>query len=189
MRRLKLAQFDSNHTEKQRASFRSWLKKITVNHVSLVLGLLHYYDILSKAQHGSSTVNQLPWEFYDKVQVLEKKLAILSTTDDWPTLTKYKKELEVGTIEGVHIGTETVSSLRSTETFGLRFKEQVIKATEYLKLIAKHMSSQIKIYIFEPKLISCMRLAFTQWDEENCLKLIEVSKGAKGLWITRRPYW
>ena len=79
--KLKLAQVDSNHSEKQRGLFRSWQNKITVNHVSLLLGLLDYYDILSKAQHGASTVNQLPWEFYDKVQVIEKKLALLLNTE------------------------------------------------------------------------------------------------------------
>ena len=42
IRQLKIAQIDNNHDEKQYNKFRAWLKKITVKHVTIAMGLLHY---------------------------------------------------------------------------------------------------------------------------------------------------
>ena len=43
IRQLKIAQIENNHDKKQRNKFRAWLKKITVKHVTIAVGLLHYY--------------------------------------------------------------------------------------------------------------------------------------------------
>ena len=118
IRQLKIAQIDNNHDEKQRNKFKAWLKKITVKHVTIAVGLLDYYHELAKAQHGASKVNLLPWEFYDRVSQLAARLELMSKSINdkvWKNLTSHMDNLKLGIINNVHIGTELPTVLRSNE--------------------------------------------------------------------------
>ena len=180
IRQLKIAQIDNNHDEKQRNKFKAWLKKITVKHVTIAVGLLDYYHELAKAQHGASKVNLLPWEFYDRVSQLAARLELMSKSINdkvWKNLTSHMDNLKLGIINNVHIGTELPTVLRSNELDNDP-SVHVKGAIETLQNITKLMSEQLRKDIGEPSLITDMRQAFSQWSESHFIKLIEKSKQA-----------
>ena len=48
--------------------------KMKRKHMTIVYGLCDIYEIIASTQHGVSTVNQLPWEYNEKVEALKEVL-------------------------------------------------------------------------------------------------------------------
>ena len=59
---------------KRRAKLEGLLSKVTVKHATVMLALQDVYSCLSKAQHGVTRVNQLPWQFHERIQHLIDEL-------------------------------------------------------------------------------------------------------------------
>ena len=86
--------------------------------------------------------------------------------------------LKSGIINDILIVTELHTVLRSTEEES--DSSLIVKrAIESLQNYAKLMSQQLRKDIGEPALITNMRQAFNQWNEDSLMNLIEVSKHAK----------
>ena len=67
--------------------------------------LMEIYSCISKAQHGVSKVNQLPWQFFDRVDHLIAELDVIAayrlTSPGESTLSKNLDLLKKGEIKGV----------------------------------------------------------------------------------------
>ena len=70
IRRMNEAQLDDTMNNEKKAQYSGFLAKVTVCHVALMHGLMDVYACLSKAQHGVSKVNQLPWHYKHRVDYL-----------------------------------------------------------------------------------------------------------------------
>ena len=148
---LNKAQNDNNHTLKQREMLVASLKLISLEHVTLAIGLMDYYDVLSKAQHGSSQVNQLCWEFYDHVHFLEDSLENMTSCDTkyWPCLNKYMDSLKVAEIQHVPLQSEEQKNTRKqsslSETEPLQKNQDVIAdAFKTLSQVCLKMKEQLE---------------------------------------------
>ena len=55
--------FDVNEDKEKVEKFKNYLAEVNITHMTNVFGLLDVYNVLSKAQHGVSKVNQFPYEY------------------------------------------------------------------------------------------------------------------------------
>ena len=60
VKRINEMLIDENEDDEKVDKFRNLLAEINVRHITVVYGLIDIYKLLSKAQHGVSTVNQFP---------------------------------------------------------------------------------------------------------------------------------
>ena len=177
IRRLNISQLDVNHNDEQKQVFLSWLKKISVFMVTMSAGLLDYYHLLAKSQHGASTVNKLPWEYYDCVNSLIDSLKEMSTdVTCWKILNKYLHDLKEGVIDGVPIRCELPVITRRSSAQVDPCIEVENAITELLK-VASLMCYELE-GIVEPDIIKHMRNAFQNWEETGLMSLIDLSKEA-----------
>ena len=180
---LNKAQNDNNHTNKQKDTLLAALKKITLEHVTIVVGLMDYYHVLAKAQHGASTVNQLCWEFYDKVEVLRDTLENMSKgeLDKWPNLKHCLNSLEISEIQNVPIATEMPKQTRQhtandSEHDPIENNRKIISsARKVLGKVCSTMKEQLHERIVIPDLINTIKKAFFKWESTELQKLIQIS--------------
>ena len=80
LQRMKILQENLQHdnTDKGKVEkFQSFLRQIDVEHIVVLHSLYDVYNVVAKAQHGVSKVNQLPWEYGDRVERLEAELTAI----------------------------------------------------------------------------------------------------------------
>ena len=53
---------------------QGFLSQIDVQHVATAYFLHDFYNILAKVQHGVCKINQLPWEYNEKIEKMKKSL-------------------------------------------------------------------------------------------------------------------
>ena len=127
--------------------------------------MLDYYHFLAKTQHGASAVNQLPWEFYDKVNILADKLDNLSKSNEteWPILSTYIEKLKLGKIDGVSIQSSVEYITSNLCSSNPQQNNSIQEAVKEIQKIAKLMSQQLKCDINEPVIITNISQDFRDW--------------------------
>ena len=60
----------------QRFKFKGYLSQLHIKHV-ICYSLFDFYNILAKVQHGVCKINQLPWEYDDRLDKMKKSLTEL----------------------------------------------------------------------------------------------------------------
>ena len=60
----------SEEPKDKQQKIKGLLSEINITHMTIIYGIFYIYDCLAKAQHGVSKVNRFPWEFSDRVDIL-----------------------------------------------------------------------------------------------------------------------
>ena len=68
IRRMNEMQYDIHEDETKSSKFRCYLSKTNAKHIITIYWSCHICGLIASTQHGVSTVNQLPWEYDDKVE-------------------------------------------------------------------------------------------------------------------------
>ena len=107
----------------------------------------------------------------------------LSSNDktEWPVLSTYVNSLKMGILKNVPIVTEPGNNLRSRNKENelndpaATNEAEISKALLELQNITKLMITQLKENIAEPLLVTKMREAFVNWNEDSLKALITMS--------------
>ncbi|CAL4095347.1 unnamed protein product, partial [Meganyctiphanes norvegica] len=122
-----------------------YLGQLSVKHVTEAIGLMDIYTELAKAQHGVCKINQLPWEYYDRIDRLKENLKGMST-DMGPNLKKHYADLVLGLINGTTIN--TVERRRTRGYTSSESKDEVAEGIknvqEFSELLIKTLNERVK---------------------------------------------
>ena len=97
--RINEMQFDKEEDEDKVMKFRNYLSHLNLKHFTIIFGLYDIYKLISKCQHGVSQVNQLPWQYNEKLENLKKDLMEISLDSYCGELKDREGKLLEGLIE------------------------------------------------------------------------------------------
>ena len=159
---------------KKKTKAYGFLCKIDVEFVTVVYGLCDVYLSLYRAQHGVCKVNQLPWEFNDKVQVLISELQNISNHTHNGRLSKNKDNLLKGLLEdGSPIIIEKNKGTRSSTE--VNPEAQVSKGMDLVREFSKSLIENIQDRCGENGLSSLMKSVFYNWKEDDLVTLLDIA--------------
>ena len=170
---------DPTTTSKQQEKYRGLLAKIGLNHVAMVYHLHDVFNVLSKAQHGVSKVNQLPWHYFDRLDHLKSDLEAVMK-DDYEGPNKAAKEkLKLGEFEGgTLIVTEERRRTRVTNADSSGLEGTLSKAKMSVNKFVTELKSEIDDRIKKDQKVELMKKVFENFEIEALAKLLEIASAS-----------
>ena len=109
-------------------------------------GLYDVYNALAKAQHGVSKVNQLPWEYDDRLKHLEDELTSIINNTYSGYLRKNQSKLSDGLLpDDFPVVTEVRRLTRRTAATGSKSNEDLMsEGKEIVSKFAWDLNNNIK---------------------------------------------
>lgn len=165
---------DSSTPTKNQEQYRGLLAKIDIHHIAIVYHLHDVIDVLSKAQHGVSKVNQLPWHYNDRLDHLKADLSAVMKEDYEGPNKAAKSKLKQGEFEtGTLIATE--ERRRTRVTVESSNEESRSKARTTVSQFVEEMKSEIDRRISIDHKVELMRKVFKDFDPIALAELLEIA--------------
>ena len=167
----------SDETPSKVEKVRGLLSKISVRHVAMAYGLFDLYNCLSKFQHGVCTVNQFPWDYYErKDKMIEELKAISNDQLKDSMLKKEDVNLTNGVLPcGTPIVTETRRPLRSDSTSPI---DPVKLAKDTLKDYSDRIITGLNDRVQQPEVVKVMKSVFHHWRIEDLGRYVHIANSS-----------
>ena len=168
---------DANEDVLKIEKCKGLLSQVDVKHVTLCYGLYDIYRILAKAQHGVSKVNQLPWEYDDKIEALKLDLNSLKNETFEGDLSKNEKFLEMGVFpNGMPIYTKPRKATRSANE--LSNSSLIEEGKTHIKTFLNIFITSIEDRIVAHPVTSLTKDVFKDWKEDKLINLVELANAS-----------
>ena len=154
--------------------------QLNIRHVAAIYGLYDIYNALAKAQHGVCKINQLPWEYDERIQKLKGELRCIIDGTYSGFLSKHKQKLLNGLLhDDFPIVTEmrrvtrraTLEVLKPNENL---FEEGRLIATKFAARIIKNLDDRIE----NDSVCKLITESFRDWNKESLISLITLANSS-----------
>ena len=173
-------QVDAEEDKDKVEKFKGFLMQLNIRHVAAIYGLYDIYNVLAKAQHGVCKINQLPWEYDERIQKLKGELRCIIDGTHSGFLSKHKQKLLNGLLhDDFPIVTEmrrvtrraTLEVLKPNEKL---FEEGRLIATKFAARIIKNLDERIE----NDSVCELITESFREWNKESLINLITLANSS-----------
>ena len=147
--------------------------------MTIITSLLDVYSCLAKAQHGVSKVNQLPWQYYERIQhLLNKELQKITEGTYDGVLKKNEGKLKEGLL--ANNSTIVTEPPRRSNQYNIdkSCTEQVVDGKETVIKFVEILMSSLKERISEDGVVKIMKEVFHDWKDEELPMLVEITNSS-----------
>ena len=138
------------------------------------------YNVLAKAQHGVCKINQLPWEYDERINKLKKELEEIAKGTYLGFYSKYRQNLLERLL---HNNFPTIKELRRvtrratldcSKTTDQLVEEGVLVAAQFAQRINNNLKSRIE----KDRVAELIAGAFRDWDVSTFRLLVDVANSS-----------
>ena len=148
---------------------------LDIKHITICYFLLDFYNILAKAQHGVCKINQILWEYDNKLEKMKRSLTELKGGTYDGQMKKTEPFIQFGIFpSGMTIATEPKKSLRSGND--LSNQTMIEDGKKIICDFIDRFNASINRRIEKSNVTMLTRQVFKEWDEDKLQDLLDIAE-------------
>ena len=154
---------------------------MNLDHVTIIFKLFDIYSTLSKAQHGVSRINQIPWEYDERILHLKEELKQIKEETYKGYYEKHKQGLLKGVLPtGFPVVTEPQRPSRRVTAEEESPNAEIMKRADIkVKKYATTLTEGIDRRLTGDKVTEKIKKVFKEWKEDELEGLVTLANSSE----------